>query len=432
MLLAGVAMAALTVGEARAGGFALKEQSAMYQGAAFAGAAARADDPATLFFNSAGMTRLPGYQVSVSSSLIMPQSTLQNANATTVSGFPVLGTLGGDIAGDALLPSIFATAEIGGGWWAGLAITSPFGLTTKYGTDSIARYYALTSQLRTYNITPSVAYQVLPNLSVSAGLQIEVVNATLSNSVDLGSVGASRRIPGYFPGRNDALARLKGDDTAVGWQVGLLYEPIEGTRVGVNYRSSIYHQLGGSVGFENVQYPLSLQPNFRGGPATAKLATPGLLGIGFSHDIGPVTLLAQLDYSFWSSFRTLYIDYPGGPSITDENWRDTYTLSLGADWRLNDKLTLRGGVAYDQTPVRNIDRTPRIPDGDRYWLSVGATYKPLPKLAISAAYTHIFVDNTHIGLVDGGPGTPNYLRGNFSASYNNQIDIVSVQGTYAF
>lgn len=433
--LLGVALAVAAAGTAHAAGFALKEQSAIDQGASFAGSAARADDPSTLFFNPAGMTQLPGYQVSVSGSLILPTATVDSGTAsinTARGALPIGGTVGNNATLQALLGSLYATAEITPEWHVGLAVSAPYGLTTKYDTTSIARNYALTSFLRTYNITPSVAWQPLPELSVSAGLQIQVADARLSNAVDFGTLGAGLRIPGFVPGQGSGIATLKGDDTAVGWQVGLLYEPVKGTRIGVDYRSAVFHTLTGSVNFQGVPTPFTAIPSFQGGPAQAKLATPDVYSIGMSHDLGDVTLLAQVDYTMWSRFQNLLVTWPTGSSLTVEHWHNSVMPSIGADWRVAPEWTLRTGFAFDQTPVSSAERTPRIPDANRYWLSIGATWKPTPRLAISAAYTHIFLDSPTVNLVDAGPGTPNFLRGNLTAAYSGQINTLSLQGTLSF
>jgi long-chain fatty acid transport protein len=263
-------------------------------------------------------------------------------------------------------------------------------------------------------------------------LQIQVADARLSNAIDFGSIGAGLRLPGYAPGRRDGIATLKGDDTAFGWQVGLLYEPAPGTRVGFDYRSAVFHTLTGSVAFQGVPTAFRAVPNFQAGSITAKLATPDVYSIGFSQDVGDFTVLAQFDYTMWSRFRTLLATWATGSSLTLENWTNSAMVSAGADWRVAPEWTLRAGLAYDQTPVSQADRSPRIPDADRYWLSIGATWKPKPNLAVSAAYTHIFVDSSQVNLFDQGAGTPNFTRGNLAASYTGQINIFSLQGTLSF
>lgn len=437
-----LALALGASGAAHAAGFSLKEQSAEAQGASYAGAAARADDPSTLFFNPAGMTKLAGYQISASLSGIMPNGTLNHGTATTgayygpLGGKPFAGVTNTNSGVDAVVPAIYATAQIGDSWHVGLAITSPFGLATKYPTNSIARYYALTTQLKAVNIAPSVAWQITRQLSIGAALNVETADAHLSNSVDFGGIGflASRGAlarAGYVPGSKDGIATIKGNDTAVGFQIGALFEPADGTRLGLAYRSAVGHKLSGSIQYQTV--PAALATTFQNQPATAKVSEPQSVSLSLAQDLGDFTLLADYTYTGWSSFKSLQA-YTGTQLLTQtvENFRNTSAISLGADYRLNKQVTLRGGVMWDQSPVQSMYRTPRIADTDRYWLSIGATYRPIPRLAISGAYSHLFANNPSVSLIDAGPGTPNFTKGNLSASYNVSVDIVSIQATYAF
>lgn len=419
---------ALSAGAAQAAGYAIKEQSATYQGAAFAGATARADDPATLFFNPAGITRLPGYQVSLSGTYIAPsvQQTSGSANRNPfLGGSAVSGGLADNAAQSAFVGSVYATGRIAPDWSLGLAVTAPYGLTTKYATTSLTRYQALTSYLRTTNVSPSIAWQATPTLSLGASLQLEFADAKLSNAVDFGAFLG-------LPGRADGIATLKGNDNAVTWQVGALWEPMPGTRFGAQYHAPAFHRLQGSVNFQSV--PAVLAAAFPASTAAAaKLVTPDTASFGVAHEVGRWTLLADLSVTFWSRFNQLLAEYGTSRSFTAENWRDTGTLSLGADYRATDELTLRGGIAYDQSPVPNSTRTPRIPDADRYWISFGASYKPMPRMELSAAYTHIFVAKTKVALSDtGGASSSSFGRSNLTSAYSSSIDLFSVQATLRF
>ncbi len=426
--LAVLVVPALFAGAAvHAAGFALKEQSATYQGAAFAGATARADDPSTLFYNPAGIAKLDGYQISLDMAAIMPSAEMTSGSATRnpfLGGSAITGTTAGNAAGSAIIGSLYATGRIAPDWALGLSITAPYGLGTKYPTNSIARYQALTSVLRTTDFAPAIAWQVLPKLSIGAAMHIEYAEAKLSNAVDFGALIG-------FPGAADGIGTIKGNDTAVAWQVGALWEPAQGTRIGLDYHSAAYHKLAGTITFTGVPVPLSTL--FVNNSATAKLVTPDYATLGLAQDYGQWTFLADASFTRWSHFNQLLAYYGTSRSLTVENWRDTFGLSLGADYRLNDQWTLRGGIAYDQSPVPDANRTPRVPDGDRYWLSVGATWKPTPKLALSAAYTHIFVKDGGIALTDTGtPTSSSFGRGNVNAQYSSSIDILALQATLKF
>jgi long-chain fatty acid transport protein len=425
---------ALTSSPSHAAGFALQEQSAESQGASHAGAAARADDPSMLFFNPASMGFLPGNQVATSFSLIAPsahQDTGSLRASSAIGGFPLPGTTNYDAATDAVAPTFYGTVQLAPAWHVGLSVTAPFGLTTQNSPTSVARYWGLTSQLVTTDVTPAVSWNPMPNLSVGAGLIIEMASARLTNSVDFGSILAGFGAP-VLPGSLDGVSSLKGSDTAIGWQIGAVYQPLPGTHAGIGYRSTIYHRLTGGITFENVPLPLTISPVFTSQAASAEVAVPGNLTLGLTQDLGRFTLLLSATWTQWSVFRNLNVVYGPIVNTTAENWHDTATVSVGTDYHLNEQWTLRGGVAWDQSPVPDSTRSPRLPDGNRYWLSVGATWRITSNIAISAAYSHIFVDGTTVALADPGPGSPNFLRGNLNATYSNHINIAAIEAKIAF
>ncbi|MFC7474721.1 OmpP1/FadL family transporter [Dankookia sp. GCM10030260] len=436
---AGIGIGTLALaGQAGATGYELREHSAVGQGASFAGAAARDDDPSMMFFNPAAMSSLPGVQGAIVGSGIFPSAESTSGNATrnaALGGSRITGSTGGDIGLDAFVPAMHTTLQLAPDWHFGLSVTAPWGLVTKQAEDSIARYHALTSSLKTVNITPAVSWQVLPSLSIGAGLQIQYASARLSNAVDFGAIGAAQRIPGFVPGARDGRSTVTGDNTAVGLTLGAQWQPLTNTRVGLAFRSAMFHTLEGDAQFQAVPFPISLSPSFANTLAQAKLVTPETVTFGLRQRIDDRwTALAGLEWTNWSRFRDLTVTFDNGraPSVTEERWRDTVFASLGGEYRWNEDLTLRAGVAYDQTPVRDADRTPRIPDNDRYWLSAGASYQMNRNITLSAAYTHIFAADASVNLKDPGPNNTNLFRGNLASTYSASVDIVTAQLRFAF
>jgi long-chain fatty acid transport protein len=440
--LGAAAMAALlgVGGEAAASGYALREQSAVGQGSSFAGATARADDPSFMFFNPAALGYLAGYQASLVGSYIRPESEVESGVATRAAilgGSRITGGLGGDAGVNAFVPAVYTSAQLSPEWAIGLSVTSPFGLVTKYDNDFIGRYHALTSTLRTINVAPTVSYRPLPWLSIGASLQIQHAYARISQAVDFGAAGALAGLGpfGILPGTRDGRGTVRGDDIAVGWTVGAVWEPQDGTRVGLSFRSALFHKLEGDAYFQGAPGPLANSVNFRNTDGKAKLTTPESLSFGVAQRVGERwTLLGDVSWTNWSRFRELRVDFESGraPSVSSQNWRDTWALALGAEYLVADGLRVRAGAAYDQSPARDAFRTPRIPDSDRYWLSVGASYQVLQNVELTAAYTHIFADDAKVRLRDRGPGTENFLRGNLDANYSASVDIVAVQARLAF
>lgn len=417
-------------GAVQASGYALREQSALGQGSSFAGVPARGDDPSMLFFNPASMAWLPGIQTTIVGSLIMPHAELDSGSArraAALGGSTITGSLGGDAASDALIPATYASIALGADWHIGLAITAPFGLVTKYESDFIGRYHGLTSELRTINITPSVAWRPTETLAIGLGLQIQHADARISNAVDFGAVLAGRGAR-VAPGSLDGRSTLSGDDLAFGWQFGVQWRPLPGTALGFAFRSAIHHELEGDVRFEGVPAPLAA--TFRDGGGRVKLTTPESASLGLTQAITPaLTLLATAEWTNWSRFRTLVATFDTGlpPSVTDERWRDTVFLALGGEYRVSESVTLRTGVAWDQSPVRTEFRTPRIPDSNRYWLSAGLTWEVMPNIAFTAGYTRIFGNTADLALTSGGPTSNNFSRGDLTGRYSASVDIVTAQ-----
>lgn len=431
-LLLGVALAALlSGGQARAAGFELREQSAVAQGSALAGATARGDDPSFMFFNPAAMGWLQGTDVSIVGSGILPQGRLNGASASRSSllgGSAITGSQGNDALVDAFLPAGYVSTGLTDTIRIGLGLTTPFGLTTKYPSDFIGRYHALTSNLRTVDITPTISWRPVESVSLGAALIIETASARLSNAVDGTGALLSRGVPPSFASAlgRDFRSTLAGDSTSVGVQLGAQWEPVAGTRLGLSWRSAITHELSGTASFDGV--PSALASTFTNTHASAKLTTPDIISLGASQKVTPeLTLLAQAEWTNWSRFRDLTVLSSNGlpPSVTNERWRDSYFISGGAEYQLTPDLALRSGVAWDQTPVRDQYRTPRIPDGDRIWLSAGASYRVMQNVTLTAAYTHILVDETKVNLAANSGNSSDLLRGNLGGTYRGSVDILS-------
>lgn len=446
--VAGLALGAFAP-EARASGYAVREQSALTQGSSQAGAAARGDDPSILFFNPAASAWMAGTNVTNAAFYIAPNVEIESGSANrnaVFGGTTISGNLGGDSGYDALVPALYGTHRVNDQLALGIAITSPFGLVTKYQFDFIGRYHALTSSLRTINVTPSVAVRPLPNLTVGVGLQFQYASARLSNAVDFGAIGAAASpglaALGVRPGTRDGIASIEGTDWDAGWQIGVQWEPVAGTRLGAAFRSAIFHRLEGEARFERVPAEFGISPllaplraQFQNTGGSAKLTTPETVNLGISQRIGDrLTLLAGAEWTNWSRFRELRIQFDNGrpDSVTEQRWRDAWFLNIGAEYRVTDTVTLRTGFAYDQTPTRQETRTPRIPDADRYWLSAGATWQATPNLALTAAYTRVFADDTRVSLRDRGPGTENFTRGNLDVNYSASVNIFAVQARMTF
>lgn len=387
---------------AHAAGFALIEQNVSGLGNAYAGAAAVAQDASTVYFNPAGMTLLPDRQLVVAGHLIKPRAEFSGTVTPNIGG----GS-GGDAGDWALVPNAYFAYRLTPEVHLGIGLNSPFGLKTEYDSDWIGRYQAIDSEVKTININPSIAYKVSDTLSLGAGLNVQWIEATLTHRQPLG-----------LPPAPVPRMEIKGDDYGWGYNLGALWQLTPATRIGLSYRSEIDYTLDGTSRTTNpVVAPLN-------GPVTADVTLPDSASLSLFHRLSPTwDLLADVTWTGWSDFDDLPIQGTVNKT-TVENWENILRYSLGATWHMNDKLSLRGGVAYDEAPVSDADRTPRIPDGARTWVAVGGQYRMSKQSAIDFGYAHLFVNDPGLQSFDNGT--------TLNGEYDSAVDIVSAQLTLNF
>ena len=423
----GCALIALNAGTAWASGFFIREQSSTAQGNAFAGATAGADDISYMFFNPAGITRHDESQVVGAMSYIIPVSRAKDLEGTTAAGATIQGgSNSGDIGEDALVPALYAMWVANEDLRFGLGINAPFGLVTDNESDYVGRYHGTRSELESININPVVAYKLTDWMSVGAGLQVQYVETQLQNAVDFGLIGGVNT--GGDPA-TDGDANLRGDDLGFGFNAGILFEPFDGTRIGFSYRSEVNHDIEGNVDINN---PLAAGVSTS---AQAQFTSPDIWRFGVHQDITDEwAVMADFSYTDWSDFNELRIEIDGQPdNVTVEDWDDTVFVAVGVTYKPEqvEGLTLRLGGAFDQTPIPDDTRTPRIPGNNRYWVSLGVGYQPFDWAEMTFSYTHVFIEDGDIDLsIADDPN--NATRGNLTGTYEQHIDIFTIGGRLIF
>jgi long-chain fatty acid transport protein len=417
VLLAGVAFGVLTsgVGEALAGGFAIREQSVYGQGASFAGIAA-GGALSGMFWNPAVMTQFAGISSESGLSGILPSASHTFSASTLATAIPPLYGFGVDNSGrNAVIPSSYTSMQIGERFWVGMSVNAPFGLSVGFPPAWAGAGYAQNSTVKTYNAAPSVAYKVNEWLSVAAGLQVQYMYVSYD------------QLLGVLP---PSKFNVNGTGWGWGWTVGMTLTPTPTTQIGIGYRSAIDQDIGGSLGLP----PLPLTT-----PGSIKLTLnlPSTLTVGLRQKIGErFTLLAGFEWSEWSRIGTPALLQKNGAPATllgtaitfPFQYSDGFFYSIGGEYMLDPSLTVRAGFAYEQSPITDRVRTPRLPDNDRFWYSVGASYKPalFPNLSVDLAYSYIDVANTPINIsaTSGSPwlnGTGTYI-----GSVNSNVHILSI------
>ncbi len=383
-LLLSTATAALVLaaaGSANAAGFYIQEQSVSGQGASFAGSAAQPRDASVVFYNPAGMTYLKGGNAHLGVSLLVPDGELENTGTTLPAGSAASTGDGGNPYDPTPVPSGYITQQITNNLWLGFGISAPFGLANEYDDGYFARYDSTETELTTIDFTPSAAYKINDWLSIGGSVIIQSVDAELKNNLFVTTEGTQT---------------LDGDDVSVGWKAGVLAEPWQGTRLGLDYRSRINHTLEGRLVIEGTG----------GGDANiagrADLDLPDIATFSVAHDLNErLTLLGSATWFGWNSFDEIQVKNiiggnVGAPVIQD--YQNTMAYSVGFDYMLNEAWTLRAGYQFDETPTTDERRTTRTPDGNRHWFSAGGTYSLNDQWSFDFSGTYIDIEEESINV----------------------------------
>ena len=457
-VFAGALMLAGGARSLHAGAFALSDQSSSAIATSFAGAAATAEDPGTVFFNPAGMAFLDGIQTESDYTYIHPRAEFDNHGSSYSFGAPISGSDGGGAARGASISATYLTATVlknptYGQLTLGIGITVPFGEMVDYDPHWVGRYSSLRSELRTIDYGFSAAYR-WKFISVGGGFDAQYSSAVLTQAIDFGLLGAGLGIPGFAPGKNDGVLRLEGSDVSYGFNVGGIVEylqpgqvPFLGTgRLGVSYRSGITQDYTGDITFRNVSPIIKgLTGNtFSGQAGGAQLRLPETYNFSLAQQVFTrFNLLASLTWTRWGRLQDIPINFSnpasqaalvsdpslGRPGINNQ-FVDAFRYTGGFEYQATKDLLLRFGAGYDETPVPNAQVRPsRIPDGDRILLSAGLKYHALSFKSpifnqhvdadLELAYLHEFVHDPQIDSVDTSGHT-------LVGKYNEQVNVANI------
>jgi long-chain fatty acid transport protein len=456
---------AMSAGTAFGAGFALQEQNASGLGHAYAGGAAAAEDVSTIFYNPAGLVRLQSTQVVLAGNVICPSTKFHDSGSQPAFGQPLGGT-GGDAGSCAAVPNLYIGVPFTDKWSFGIGVNVPFGLKTEYDSSWLGRFQAVESKVETYNINPVLSWESPTKAwTLGGGFSYQHLKATLTSQVNYAGAFAqgvqqaaqAGLVPPPVPQNSAALigsaaglesaARITGDDGSWGWNVGVLWQVTQQTRIGAAYRSHISYTVDGNASFDN---PTALGPlgplapvgaaimngvngQLYDGSVKLKIKMPDTANVSIFHQFNNQwDLMADLQYTGWSSIKELNIVRTSGLlsdttlQNTDESFRSTWRVSAGANYRYSNNWIFRGGVAWDQSPVRDEHRTPRLPDNDRTWLAFGAQYKFNDNWSVDAAYAYIWVKDASMNQNAGNTAQYGLINGNYKANVN----IVGLQLTY--
>lgn len=403
-----------------ASGFAINEQSISGMGVGFAGRSSSAEDASTVAGNPAGMARLKQEQFTVGAAGIYADSEIDHARST----------LGGSNEGDMVplvgVPMGYYVKPLDDQWAVGFGVYVPFGLATDYESGYAGRYWADKSVVKVITFQPTVSYAFNDKVSIGFGPTINRIEGELTSR----TINAANPISG-----GDGQVKIKGDDTALGFNVGILVQATDKTRLGLTYHSKVDYKLDGDTKVRNLRARAALPAfNFKS-DASLDLTTPESVDFSFTHELDDRwTIYGGSTWTRWSRLKDITVENSGSATATalglgtiteEQNWHDTWAHAIGASYKLNKQWTLRTGFSVDQSPTNNHDRSPRIPSGDRRIFSVGAGYSPTDNITLDFAYSYLKEESVDVNLVSASKGA-------YSATYKNSAHGFGSSLTYKF
>jgi long-chain fatty acid transport protein len=466
---------------ADASAFQLKENSAKGLGRAYAGSAAAGGDVSVVANNPAAMSELDGTYLQADVTAINFSAKF-SGSAHDVLGRPISGGNGGDAGTTLPVPALFISSKVSDKVHLGFGFSVPFGFQTEYDRDWVGRYNGVKSKFQSLDATFSASYDVTDNFAVGVSAIAQRTSAELTSAINFNAVGlsiqqgigaqtaagvaqiqaavaagqltpqqagpmiqaavaqgqaAAAGVAAATPQGVDGFARIKGDDWGYGYQVGGFWKLTPNDKLALNYRSKISHRLQGTGNFTvPAGYGLLLSnpalassiPPFSNTTGTANFTTPAVINASYWHQAEKFGVGIDLAYTKWDVFKELRVKYGNAnqPDTSETfNWRNTVYASIGGDYYLSDKLTLRGGIAVDTTPSYYAVRDVRVPDSTRKLATVGIGYKASEHFELNVSYAHIFVNSAHINSTS---STGDVITGDFD-DYGN---LLSFSAQYKF
>lgn len=359
-----------------AAGFHLTEGTITGMGRAFAGTGVMQDDISAIAYNPAGINFVKKSHVQVGGAMVDIKSRFTGTETRTITGTQAVSEEGKI---EAMVPSAYFAQRLSDNAVFGFGIFAPFGLKTSYDDSSPLNVHAIETDLQIIELAPVLSYRLAGldrKMTVGIGLAIQYSHAKLT------SLAPGSAAPFWTTGGE---AEMKGDNVAVGMQAGVNYDFTEKTRVGLAYRAAITHELKGKM----------TDPVNGMRKIAANLNLPAVVTLSGAHEHKDFTFSGSIRYTGWSRFHELLImvkDTGQPASYTLEKWKDTWSFAGGVDYKINKYVTVRTGLGFEQTPVKDAQhRTARIPDSDRILLSFGASLSPTENLTFDLGATKIFL-----------------------------------------
>jgi len=465
---------ALALGSSQAvgAGLELNQHGVKETSHAFAGSAALLEDASAIAHNPAGLTRLEGNQFSGGLTALYADidysAEFQREKVEKRKGVEPRAIEGsGNASSNAItpIPHLYYSHAVNDQTALGIGIYAPFGSGSDYEEGWQGRYHAEETEQSAVNINPTIATELSDELSVGLGVVIQAYEATLTNQIDVAYLVAESfleqsdtedegnvnevldRADDARAEAGDVINEVEIDSIGYGFSFGLLWEPREDTRIGLNYRSRVEHLAEGEAERPNLEeigeavettlkdFGADEQAEAAREQATGKLGAAGgdlssnitfpeIAELSVHHELTErLAVMGSIAYTNWSVFDEIRLEYDidpaaetadagdtdaptrGGEDLAGEdlkrrdlvqplNFEDSWRFGVGASYQWDDQLALRTGFSFDESPLKDAEnRTPRGPDSDRFIVGLGASFQVDEQLSVDLGYAY-----TRIGM----------------------------------
>lgn len=355
-------LVALSANLLLASGYKIPEQSlnSFALSAAYAAGAYGAD---TAYFNPANMVfeeNDASFELSITN-VMLPES---DYSGTVTAGGTTYPATADSESESPYIPNIHYTARIDDRTAYGLSVVVPGGLTKRWKT-TFQKLYAEEFGMRNIEINPTLAYKLMPGLSVAGGVRLVQSQGVVKSSGTL-------------------TRDLEGTDTAFGYNAALTYKPLEALSLAATYRSLVTLEEEGNA---KLYYNDTLVYD---GAASVAIPLPATLTLGAAYTFGMTTVELTYDKTYWSAYEELDFTYGDGIDTgnalvdaalvaafddpKDKSWKDTSAYRIGVSHRVNPNLTVMAGYARDENPVPERTLQFELPDADATVYSAGMRY----------------------------------------------------------
>ncbi|MBR6470291.1 MAG: outer membrane protein transport protein [Victivallales bacterium] len=340
----------VTTASLQGAGLSILEQSVSGLGRGLSGMAASSGDPSALYFNPAAGAGCETFMLTTGMHVLTGDVQFHDGGST------LSGKKSGDIVGTSFIPNLDAVLPIGDGLTLNMAMSATSGTATKYDARWTGRYFSTETSISVLEIAPSVSYRINDEWAVGIGFLAQYCDVLMKQNLNTTDVMAAYGLPG-----RDSRLKMEGDGWAFGFTAGILYKPTKTTTFGLGYRSSMQHNVKANARVTDIPPALASMQGLSGTSyhdhARIAMDQPQSITFGIRQEVtDKLTLMADIAWTDWSTLKDMPVKFHKG-SLTGKyvankmEWHDSWRFSIGAEYALTEKWTLRCGFTFDERTV---------------------------------------------------------------------------------